>query len=334
MSVLEEVDRYFHIYHIEKVSGKYRFYVVPVADYREIKKFLAKAAQEYDVSLRYVKGEYVLEFSERKAENPLVNVVLLMATIATTAYVGAHFYPEPNLVGGLMFSAAIMFVLGSHEMAHYFAARRWGMRTSLPYFIPFPSIIGTLGAVIRHRGAIPNRKALFDVGVSGPLAGVAAACVVTYIGLRLPFVARGEPTLYIGTPPIFDAVAFLASFSGEAIHPVAFAGWVGFFITFLNMLPVGQLDGGHIARAMLGRKSELISRSIPVALFTYSLYLTLKSLPSGIWFFWSILTFFFSSHPHPEPVDDDTPIDSARFAVGIVAFVLAALCFTPVPFYY
>ncbi len=337
MNLEEEIGKYFRIYSVEKFGDVVRFYVVPIASERDIRRFIATLSQSYSVSLRYIYGELVLELkrAERK-ERYRTNIILLIATFLTTTLVGSTFYgKEINLAGGVMFSLAIMFVLGSHEMGHYFAAKRWKMRTSLPYFIPFPTIIGTLGAVIRHRGPIPSRKALFDVGVSGPIVGILASCIVVVAGLHLPFKLEGEPTLYIGTPPIFDALIYLSNYTGEAIHPVAFAGWVGFFVTFLNMLPVGQLDGGHVLRAMLGEKSEIVSKLIPVALLGYGIYVTkVLKQPNTIWIFWGLITFFFSMQKHPKPVDDETPIDAKRYVVGIFTFMLAVLCFTPVPFYY
>ncbi len=335
-NVEREVSRYFQVYGREVDGDVLRFYVIPTTDATSVKAFLAQLSHHYDVSLTYRFGELVLELRPlTKKEKIWINVVLLVATFATTTLVGSTFYGrEINLVGGLMFSLAIMFVLGSHEMGHYFAAKRWGMRTSLPYFIPFPTIIGTLGAVIKHRGPIPSRKALMDVGIAGPLAGVAASVLVVAIGLRIPYTISGEPTLYIGTPPIFDAVVYLTNYSGEAIHPVAFAGWVGFLITFLNMLPVGQLDGGHVLRAMIGKSAHRISALVPLALIIYGVYLSeTYGIQSNLWLFWGILTLFFSYQRHPDPVDD-SPLDAGRYLLGVAGFAVAALCFTPVPFYY
>jgi membrane-associated protease RseP (regulator of RpoE activity) len=337
MNLREEIEKYFRVYSEERVGETMRFYVMPVASDVEIRGFLQMLSQEYEISLRYYYGEMVLELRKTVVrENYIVNVLLLIATFVTTTLVGSTFYgKEIDILGGVMFSLAIMFVLGSHEMGHYFAARRWRMKTSLPYFIPFPTIIGTLGAVIRHRGAIPNKKALFDVGVAGPITGIVASIIVVVIGLQLPFELRAEPTLYIGTPPIFDAMLYALHYNKEVIHPVAFAGWVGFFVTFLNMLPVGQLDGGHVMRAMVGEISETISKLMPVILIGYGLYV-MRALnqPNTIWVFWGIITFFFSMQRHPKPIDDETPIGLGRYVVGLIAFILALLCFTPVPFYY
>lgn len=337
MNLREEIEKYFKVYSEERVGETLRLYVMPVASDAEIRRFLQMLSQEYEVSLRYHYGELVLELRKIAVkENYIVNVLLLIATFVTTTLVGSTFYgKEIDIFGGVMFSLAIMFVLGSHEMGHYFAARRWRMKTSLPYFIPFPTIIGTLGAVIRHKGPIPNRKALFDVGVAGPVTGVLASIIVVIIGLQLPFELRTEPTLYIGTPPIFDAVVYLLNYNKEVIHPVAFAGWVGFFVTFLNMLPVGQLDGGHVMRAMVGETSEIISKFMPVILIGYGLYV-MRALnqPDTIWIFWGVITFFFSMQRHPKPTDDETPIGLERYVLGVFAFILALLCFTPIPFYY
>ncbi len=340
--MIEEVEKYFDVYHFEKTDKGYRFYVIPKADETEIRKFLSRLSYDYDVSLKYRYGEYVLEISRaEKKERIWLNIVLLIATIATTTAVGSTFYGEEiNITGGFMFSLAIMFVLGSHEMGHYIAAKRWKMRTSLPYFIPFPSLIGTLGAVIKHRGAIPNRRALFDVGVSGPLAGILASIIVVAIGLQLPFELKGKPMIYISTPPLFNFVVYLIKpeilmKKFASIHPVAFAGWVGLFVTFLNMIPVGQLDGGHVLRAMMGKKADIVSRIVPIVLITFGIIVSkIYNQPDSIWIFWGFITFFFSLHGHPEPIDDETPLDLKRMLIGLFAFLLAILCFTPTPFLY
>ena len=155
-----------------------------------------------------------------------------------------------------------MAVLGSHEMAHYVMAKYYGMEVSLPYFIPFPVFIGTMGAVIRYKGPVPNRKALFDVGIAGPLAGLLLSVAVTLIGfnLKLPSSKHLSDSLMfnLGLPPFLYLSRTLSGAKGGNLHPVAFAGWVGMLITLLNLLPAGQLDGGHLIRAMLGKKADNI----------------------------------------------------------------------------
>jgi membrane-associated protease RseP (regulator of RpoE activity) len=281
-----------------------------------------------------IKHRYELEIKKKQKERVWINLLLLAATFISTTVMGMGFYGEFNVAGGVLFSLAIMFVLGSHEMGHYAVARGWGMKTTLPYFIPFPTFIGTLGALIKHKGPIPNRKALFDVGVSGPIVGIAASIIVGCIGLSLPFhpkIAEGEMFI-IGTPPLFDALIALTGFKGTFFHPVAIAGWVGMFVTFLNLIPVGQLDGGHVLRAMIGKNAEVVSKTMPLVLIAVgSLVEMIYHVSSSIWIFWGLITLFFSMQHHPKPIDDVTPICRKRVALGLSMFAVALLCFTPVP---
>lgn len=320
-----EIERFAIVYGQEKFKDGVRFFIYPV-DFEGLQKLLRRMGDRYDVRVISTSSGFVLELKEYR-ERIWINVALLIATFVSTTVMGATMFGKFDLVGGMEFSLAIMFVLGFHEMGHYIFARRWGMKTSLPYFIPFPSLIGTLGAVIRHRGVIPNRKALFDVGVSGPIFGIVASIVVTYIGLKMRFVANGGGTyIILGIPPLFDFIAKLANFNGYFIHPVAFAGWVGMFVTFLNLIPVGQLDGGHVLRAMVGEKADYVSKFIPLLLIALG-FLT----RSSIWFFWGLITVFFAMHPHPR-MEDESPLDFKRICIGVVTFAIGLSCFTPVPF--
>ena len=335
--IVKQFEDYFQVYNIEKIENGYRLYLIAKRTMDdEIKAHLASLSSKYDVRMGFYYGELVLEIRKRieKREKVWLNLVLFVATIITTTIMGAFFYQEFNLLGGLMFSIAIMFVLGSHEMGHYFTAKRWGMKTSLPYFIPFPTIIGTLGAVIKHKGPIPNRRALFDVGVSGPLVGIVASCIVIFVGLKIPFnVESYEEGLILGTPILFDLIARAVNFNGAVIHPIAFAGWVGLFVTFLNLIPVGQLDGGHIMRAMIGKKAVIVSKMMPIVLILLGTAVSyIYKVSDSIWIFWGLITLFFSLQPHPDPIDDKTPLDMKRIFLGIVTFVLALMCFTPIPF--
>ncbi len=326
--IKKKIEENFYIYDMEEISGGVRFYVIPK---HESKLEIPEIAGRYEINTGWHMGEAVVEVREVK-ERKWINVILLIATFLSTTLIGSTLYSRFNIAGGVLFSFAILFVLGSHEMGHYFAARRWGLRTTLPYFIPFPTIIGTLGAVIRHKGAIPNRKALFDVGVSGPLVGIIASLIVSYIGLNLKHEPPPVSGTEIGIPPLFHMVATAAGFDGGYVHPVAFAGWVGMFITLLNMMPVGQLDGGHVLRAMIGKRSEVISRIIPIALIGLGYLVDIGKAGAGsIWIMWGLITLFFSIHPHPSPVDDETSLDWKRVILGIIAFIIAFLCFTPAP---
>lgn len=319
------LEDYFIVYNAEEIKDGMRYYVIPKAKGEEIEQFLLQLSYDYDITLKKKYGELILEV-KRPNEKKIVNIALFVATFVSTTFFGSMLYGEPNLVGGVLFSIAILFILGSHEMAHFFTAKKWKMRVSLPYFIPFPTIIGTLGAVIKQRGAIPSRDSLLELGASGPIVGFLASIVVTLLGLRIPF--DFEPTgneVMLGTPLIFDILIAFSGFKGTVIHPVAFAGWVGFLLTFFNLLPVGQLDGGHVMRAMLGERSELVSRITPIIL------LLLAPFFGTIWIIWATILFFFSTQRHPKPMNDEK-ISSKSLIIGISCYIIALLCFTPVPF--
>ncbi len=335
--IRSKLEEEFIVYDFEKLEDGVRFYLHPRfgAISKDLKLFLTELARKYSVEFRERYGELVLEIRKAKKERIWINIVLLIATFCSTTLMGSMMFERFDIRGGILFSLAVMFVLGSHEMGHYFAARRWKMRTSLPYFIPFPTIIGTLGAIIKHKGPIPNRKALFDVGVSGPLVGIIASIIVILIGLSIPFKPGrvGETMIVLGSPPLFKLLARLVGYEGRFIHPIAFAGWVGLFVTFLNLIPVGQLDGGHILRAMIGKRADVVSRVMPMVLIGVGFLVDyVYQTSDSIWIFWGLVTLFFSIHPHPEPVDDETPLDSKRMLLGVLTFVLALMCFTPVPF--
>lgn len=284
---------------------------------------------------------------------PWTNVLLLVATIASTLYVGAMWYhidlaAEPlSVVEAWPFAAAVIAVLGCHELGHYALSRYHGVAASLPYFIPVPTIFGTMGAVISIRGRIPDRRALFDIGIAGPIAGLIATVAVVLIGLQLPPVAvpegladnDGAIELAIGFPPLLE---FLAWTVGEplsyedptrSINPVVLGGWLGLFITFLNLIPVGQLDGGHVTRAMLGRRQRRLGQLVPVALVALGVGLYLVGVPLhaiAVWLVWAV---FASVLVRVGPVDpvDDSPIDRRRQALGVATLAVGALCFVPVP---
>ncbi|HET8689581.1 MAG TPA: site-2 protease family protein, partial [Methanosarcina sp.] len=299
----------------------------------------------FGCTLKHELGEYVLlVFPEKGAkEKTWLNLLLFIATLFTTMFCGAwmsgvNLEKEPSqLFRGLSFTLAIMAVLGSHEMAHYAMARYHGMKASLPYFIPFPTFIGTMGAVIRYRGPVPSRKALFDVGIAGPLVGLLMSVTVTVIGLNLevPAVKPLPDSIMfnLGLPPLFVFIQKLVGVTGDNFHPVAFAGWVGMFVTLLNLLPAGQLDGGHILRAMLGKKAEKVSFLMPRILFLIGIYVIYWLKEDGvIWIFWALLLWVFAAAGHPSPLHDKVELDKKRILLGIITFILGFLCFTLIPF--
>jgi membrane-associated protease RseP (regulator of RpoE activity) len=317
----------------------------------------------YDVSLQrgytggsvpISRGEHVLVAEPHSVGIdgiPWLNVVLFAATVLSTLFAGSVFWyqipitEEPwRMVEAWPFTAAIIGVLGIHELGHYVLSRYHGVQASLPYFIPVPTYIGSLGAVIKMEGRIPDRKALFDIGVAGPLAGLVATVVVTVIGLQLDPLpvqeaaaqqASDEGAVMFNYPPLLELIAELTGDSNQldgTVHPVVFGGWVGMLVTLLNMLPVGQLDGGHILRAMVGERQQLVARSIPAVLFGLAAYLlTFRGFDSVmIWAIWGLFALGLAYAGPANPIDD-TPLDWPRIAVGVLAFVLGVLCFTPVP---
>lgn len=337
----------FYVYEIQNDGETLYFFGIPKVGTEQIVQQLADPVMQLDLqfSLKYELGEHVIQISPVKVvkERVWLNLTLLIATVFTTMVSGAVMFgvdltKDPlQFVQGYPFTLAIMAVLGSHEMGHYLAAKIHGMRASLPYFIPFPTFIGTMGAVIRYRGQVPSRKALFDVGIAGPLVGLVVSIAVTVIGLSLTPPAAPSISsalkIDVGLPPLFVLIQTLLGTAGESLHPVAFAGWVGMFVTLLNLLPAGQLDGGHVLRAMLGKKASRISSAMPLVLLITGFYVSYFLQEDGfIWIFWSLLLSLFAAIGHPAPLHDNVELDKKRFLLGILTFVLGLLCFTLVPF--
>jgi membrane-associated protease RseP (regulator of RpoE activity) len=299
-------------------------------------------------------GEHVLVARPRTDGGglPWKNVVLFVLTVASTLFAGAvYWYQIPvtdqplRALEAWPFVVAIMGVLGIHELGHYAMSRYHDVDASLPYFIPLPTYIGSMGAVIRMRGQIPDRRALFDIGVAGPLAGLVATVVVTAVGLQLDPLPAQEAAaaatdaarIEFNNPPLLSLVAELTGTAGKleggVVHPVVFGGWVGMLVTLLNLLPVGQLDGGHILRAMVGARQETLSAAVPGALFALAGYLFffgdgVNSV--GIWTMWGLFAVGLAYAGPATPIHDE-PLDRRRIALGVVTFALGVLCFTPVP---
>jgi membrane-associated protease RseP (regulator of RpoE activity) len=288
--------------------------------------------------LRGTGGKVVLKVGVRpsvKPSNTLINWALLLATMATTFLAGYLISPDVinPYVGGTAFTAAMLAVLGIHEMGHKITANRKGVDATLPYFIPGPPPFGTFGAVIMQKSLPPNRDALFDVGADGPIAGFIIATIVSIVGLSISIPSPPVAANPIGVPVIWNILERLidtfnllpkAPLNGVLLlHPVAFAGWVGMLVTTLNLLPVAMLDGGHVARSVLGEK--LIPRLVFAVLSL--VYLTIEDLiPMALLV---LLMLFFR---HPGPLDDVSSLSGKRklAALGLVAiFVLCAVPLQP-----
>jgi membrane-associated protease RseP (regulator of RpoE activity) len=365
---VEQLRPVFHVYQVRRDGDRLLYIGDPRATPKAVERRLWSLFHEqgYDLSLeRNYEPEsdvqipthgWILVARPRSPGIdgiPWTNVVLALLTIGSTLLVGAvQWYridPTGNplvLLRAWPFVAAVLGVLAVHELGHYVASRYHGVDASLPYFIPFPTLIGTMGAVIRMKGRIPDRKALFDIGAAGPLAGLVATVVVSAIGLQLDPLATQQATptdpgaafVEFHFPLLLQGIAAVtgttAKLAPGQYHPVVFGGWVGMFITFLNLIPVGQLDGGHIVRSVFGERQETVAAAVPAVLFGLAGYLYfLQDVTNavGIWVMWGLLATGLAYAGPATPIRD-TPLDGKRVAVGVLTFVLGILCFTPVPF--
>lgn len=281
---------------------------------------------------------------ETAKTRPVVNLILFIVTIFSTLFVGASYGAASmdqalQLWRGWPFSLSIMLILGAHELGHYFAARYHGVPVTLPYFIPMPfSPFGTLGAFIRLQGPVNNRRALFDVGASGPLAGLVFAVPILLIGLatsELIPVAMGQT--FEGNSFLYLAAKYLAHgqlLPGNGLdvllNQVAWAGWVGLFVTGLNLLPVGQLDGGHVAYALLGQKARLLFWPVIVGLTLIVLLTYMSGAPALTWVLWIGLLLFLG-RVHARPLEDISELDPRRRVLAIITLGIFILTFVPAP---
>ena len=273
-------------------------------------------------------------------ENPMVNLALFLATCLSTVWAGSgalNPFAEPaKLLSGVPFAFTLLSILGVHEFGHYFTARHYGARVSLPYFIPAPPpfIFGTLGAIIKMRSPARERNSLFDIAVAGPLAGLVVAIPALLVGLawsRVVAIPPGFGGIIFGDSLLMSFLVYLIfgpipNGMDVLIHPVGLAGWVGLFVTALNLFPVGQLDGGRIAYALFGRHHRKISMA------TFAALLALGAVTRSLnWVVWAILLFFLIGFHHSPPLDDLTPISPGRRLLGIVSLGLLILLLPPVP---
>ncbi|NOZ60671.1 MAG: site-2 protease family protein [Calditrichaeota bacterium] len=254
-----------------------------------------------------------------------INILLFLLTILTTYYVNS-----------LSYSLSIISILLAHEMGHYLMCRKYRIDVTLPYFIPVPlEPFGTMGAFIRMKSPIPSRKALFDVGAAGPIAGLIVTIPVLIIGLKLstfvPQIQSQGAHIYLGESLLFSKLAKIIlgpepKGFDTMLHPMAYAGWAGLFVTALNLLPIGQLDGGHVLYALFGRKSQTIYK------FALGAFIVLCALWYQGWILLVLLLIWFGFR-HPNPIDDFHQIDGKRRIVGYFLFVIFLISFVPVPFH-
>ncbi|HEY5677789.1 MAG TPA: site-2 protease family protein [Myxococcales bacterium] len=306
---------------------------------------------------------------------PYLNVALFLATVVTTLVAGAQgtAFKIPAVddgllarvaaeagaiaLAGLPFATSIIGILFCHEMGHYLLARAWRVDSTLPFFIPVPvGPVGTFGAVIRIRSALPSRRATLDIGAAGPFAGFVVALPLLAWGLAHSEV-RPVGDALLESPHVGLVQLALSQLSGESLsvggqhfgdslvtwavqrvvvgalppghdvflHPVAFAAWIGLFVTTLNLIPIGQLDGGHVTYALLGRRrARAFSRVVSWGLFGAGLFV------SWNWLLWWAVTRFAVGYDHPSALVEE-PLDGKRKVLAVLALVLFAVTFIPIP---
>ncbi|MCB0063923.1 MAG: site-2 protease family protein [Caldilineaceae bacterium] len=312
-----------------------------------------------DVTLQVLGG-----VAPKERSNGWINLILFLITVISTLWVGMLFSDTvvinesadlirlSNLIQGWPFALTLLGILGAHEFGHYFAARYHQVAVTLPYFIPMPFGFGTLGAFIRLKEPVPDQRKLFDIGVAGPLAGLVLAIPLLFYGLSTSPVVVPEPTpggflegnsilyyyakVYMFGKPLPDPI------SGEDVimNAVTTAAWIGLLVTALNLLPVGQLDGGHTVFALFGRKARYVNMAAIGAMFLFAVaglqsvqaYLPmLKAVGYTGWFVWLGLIFFIIGPFHPPALDDVTTLDPKRRLIGYLVILIFILTFTPVP---
>jgi membrane-associated protease RseP (regulator of RpoE activity) len=256
-----------------------------------------------------------------------INVILLLATIGSTLFAGYYFLGEGDIWKAIAFSVALLGIIGAHELAHYFAARKHGVHATLPYFIPAPTFIGTFGALINIKSPIPTRNALFDLGYSGPLAGFLVAIPVLFIGLSLSTVAPQNVGVMFPDPLIIKLISLVTvpnyTFNQNIlVHPVAFAGWVGILVTMLNLMPVAFLDGGHISRSIFGQNVHRMVSIIGIMLTIILGWYLMAAL---------MVLIFFMGKGHPGALDNVVSISRNRKIMAVLMLVIFILSISFAP---
>jgi membrane-associated protease RseP (regulator of RpoE activity) len=278
-----------------------------------------------------------------------LHTLLFLATAVTTTLLGADHYlsfasnfgssevviSKDLIWPGLIYGGAVLGILGAHEMGHYLACRRYDVDATLPYFLPFISLSGTLGAVIKIREAFPTRKALFDIAIAGPIGGFVVLIPLLFWGMRMSNVLPVPPDMQgwtLGEPLLFRLASWvmfgpIADGYSVNIHPVVFAAWFGMLATAWNLLPFGQLDGGHLIYATLGDRSCYFS----IATVAGAIVMSFISYSWVVMTLMMVVMLFLLGPRHPRVIDEYEPLGTGRVALALFAIVMFIVCFTPVP---
>ena len=311
------------------------FYVIYQENSKEAFLRLMKRLDTMELlpHLRQKDEKVVLKIVSKPPTKPnrnIVNIALFFATVGTV-FVSGYFLSSSDILGALLFTGAIMAILGTHEMGHKLLADKHNVDATYPYLIPglpFPYGIGTFGALIRQKALPPNKDSLFDIGFTGPITGFIVAIIVMIIGMQMPFQVTQDSTV-IGTalgdlyPLMYRFIVWIFPPSGPAgvmltPNSLVFAGWIGMVVTMLNLVPSGMFDGGHVARSVLGARAHLIISYAGIAL-----------LALIGWWTMAVLAIFFSAARHPGPLDDVSKLTTRRKIGAIVLVAIFILSVVP-----
>lgn len=332
LSEVEElVSKYFDVVDFHLTEGRMEFEVST----QDTKSSFAGLLHDlkpkgYMAALREREGELrllVAASPQIKEENVIINILLIFATLASTFLASYYFIFDGNALYAGLFSATIMLILGAHELGHKIAAWRHDVAATMPYFIPAPTELGTLGAFIKIKSPIPTKEALVEMGASGPILGFLVALPITIVGLRFSSPDPESTSMFI-TPLLF-AILQLLTFgqipAGLKLNPLAFAGLVAMVVTMFNLMPVGQLDGGHVARGLLdAERHHKLSRMLSLALI-------LIGFINPAFLIWGLLTFILFGGYHMGALDDVSGLGRRQKLLAVAAFAIFILCF-PLPF--
>jgi membrane-associated protease RseP (regulator of RpoE activity) len=304
--------------------------------------YIKRRADSLNLNVIFKKGENGIGLAfmpkpEKRESKKWINALLLMLTFLTTLIAGTYqqginpFSPVTNLLMGLPFSVSIMLILGSHELGHYITARKNNVDATLPYFLPAPPFLGSFGAVIKMKSPIRDKNSLVAIGSAGPIVGFIFSTIVILIGLSLSKVVTisGDQGITLGDSILIKLLTKLyfpdlSEGKDILLNPIAFAGWIGYFITALNLLPVGQLDGGHILYALVGEKSRIVGYIV----FGIAVLLSLFWIG---WIVWSVM-FWVIGFRHPPTLDRISPLSGKHKVIGIISLIIFILTFVPAPF--
>ncbi len=325
--------------------------------------------------IKYTSHTYGGAILTKQKQNYPIHIGLFLVTFITATIAGVEWttgtmgpYEFEYLAKGLPYSLSILFMLGTHEFGHYFAAKFHKVKATLPFFIPFPPIpgffnFGTLGAVIKTKSPVSNNKAMFDIGIAGPLSGFIACIILLVYGFSnlpgkeyilnihpdyfSPQYGQGAVGLEFGNTILFAFLREVLTSPGQFVPPMSeiyhypylCVGWFGLFVTAMNMIPVGQLDGGHIVYSMFGEKIHEIVASVSMLLLLGLGVLGVADAFLGFdlnigwtgWLFWGFILYFFIKVKHP-PVPNFEKLDSKRMALGYLALFILVISFSPTPF--